>query len=136
MIKYAITGKYEGVVNAVFDANGVLRMLDLTNATLDDKQTQYFWINMAMHKQHLQNFLTTARLQAQEAFEKVTFAQFYEAYNVKEGKKRAEAVWSRLSAADQVKAYNYIPVIRSKKQISGQAMPHPVTYLNQQRWND
>ena len=84
----------------------------------------------------LHAFLESSRLQAVEVIAKVTFNDFYEEYGVKEGKKRAEAAWNKMPEAEQVKAFLYIPKIKGIKQRNGQAMPHPITYLNQTRWND
>lgn len=66
----------------------------------------------------------------------LTFDLFYDAYGVKEGKKKAEASWKKLSAGEQLKAYLYIKTLEGKLKISGLAKPYPATYLNNKRWED
>jgi hypothetical protein len=136
MKKFALTGSFTGVVYACYDENGVLCSLETSQAQLRSRQVEYIFRNAAIFFDELPQFLATTKMKSVEVVEDVTFDMFYAAFGNKEGRKKAEAAWNKMSEAEQLKAYHYIPILKTKKQISGQALPYPASYLNQARWND
>ena len=69
------------------------------------------------------------------------FETFWKAYPRKEAKGRARNVWKRLkptaSLLDRMlEAVSQQRASRSGKRITGQFIPHPATWLNDQRWED
>jgi hypothetical protein len=72
---------------------------------------------------------------------KLRFAHFWEQYPRKEGKKKAEEVWLRLAPSEELTQRILAAVEAHKKtpqwtKDGGQFIPHPTTFLNQERWND
>jgi hypothetical protein len=128
--------KFTGGVEYTFNAEGILVCIDMRDATLTEEQRLYLWFNRPRSVNHVETFAVAASLMITEKLVEITFEQFYEAYGYKEGRKKAETAWNRLSKAEQLKAYQYIATIKTKKQISGQALQYPASYLNSARWND
>lgn len=136
MRKFVITGTYHGTVHVAYSTSGLLQLIDISAAQLTPKQSIYLFQNVPFELDDLQQFCTHAKLNVVEQEVELTFDMFYEAYNVKEGRKKAEAVWAKLSRPEQLKAYLYIEQMNRKKKLSGEALPYPATYLHQARWND
>ncbi|MBX2903105.1 MAG: hypothetical protein KF872_06055 [Chitinophagales bacterium] len=136
MSNYVITSnKFEGAFYLAY-GNGWLVKLDLTEANLSKEQHAYVLGNLPLKENELKAFAATAKLQCKEQITQVTFEVFYNAYGYKEGRKKAENAWNKLSKAEQIKAYQYISVLKAKKAFSNENLPYPATYLNQQRWSD
>jgi len=66
----------------------------------------------------------------------LTFETFWNKYNYKEGgsKKKAQAIWDRLSEKDRTAALNWIPKYENILIKQGVAKMYVTTYLNQKRW--
>lgn len=69
------------------------------------------------------------------------FAEFYAAYPRKVGRANAEKAWGKLSPSSELcRTIAADIAARSKtwdwQKDGGQFVPHPATYLNQQRWTD
>lgn len=116
--------------------DGRLERIDTSEAELDDQRHEWVHSRFPLRLDKLERFCQVAGLVRTEVADEVTFEAFYNAYGYKEGRRKAEAAWNRLPKAEQIKAYRYIPRLKSKKIQSGEALPYPATYLNQQRWND
>ena len=72
-----------------------------------------------------------------EVLESIDFAASWNRYNDKARSSRVktERVWNRMSRAEQVKAYNYVP--KYFNSIPGGVMKkYATTYLNDQLWNN
>jgi len=72
----------------------------------------------------------------QKVVREVTFQEFYWTYPVHERKLRASKLWDKLGETDRLLAFNYIAVMKMKKNASGQYWPAPDSYLAQRRWED
>jgi hypothetical protein len=67
----------------------------------------------------------------------ILFDQFWSIYPVKKVKKTAEQKWSKLNDKDKKAILEDIPKrIESDDSWIRGFIPHPTTYLNQERWND
>ena len=66
----------------------------------------------------------------------ISFDDFWNLYNKKVGSKsKAETKWFKLKDLDRLKIMSTLPMfIKSIK--DKQYQPHPITYLNNERWND
>lgn len=138
MKKFAITGKnFTGVAFAYYSIE-TESLLDLqtSQAQLSLSQVNKLFKNIPVLVIELLEWCERVELNVIEVVEKVTFEEWYKDYGVLEGKKKALASWNKLDESEHIKAFLYNRVMRSKKKISGEAMPYPATYLNQQRWND
>ncbi len=65
----------------------------------------------------------------------ISFDTFWNIYNKKINSKDSELKWNKLNDSDRQKIINTLPSFLSKI-TDKQFQPHPVTYLNQKRWND
>jgi hypothetical protein len=68
----------------------------------------------------------------------MTFNQFWEAYDYKVGRKKAEKAWKRLNELNKMAIANHLPryVASTYKDGTYPSRKHPSTYLNQESWND
>ena len=66
----------------------------------------------------------------------VHFEEFWNLYPVKKGKKTAEQKWCRLDRETQNLILADIPERKNDDGWKRGYIPHPTTYLNQERWND
>lgn len=68
----------------------------------------------------------------------VRFEEFWSLYPVKEAKKTCAQKWKRLgldNIADEIIAKVGLQLLNDRKWVAGFA-PNPLTYINQERWND
>ena len=69
----------------------------------------------------------------------MSFAQFYALYPRKQGRRAAEKSWDRLTRQEQAEAYQALPnhlEYWKLKQTEKDYIPHPATWINQNRWED
>jgi hypothetical protein len=71
----------------------------------------------------------------------VHFEKFWTAYPKKIGKKTAYAVWQKINPSEELTENIVQAVVKSRKtqdwlKDGGQFIPHPTTYLHQERWDD
>ena len=74
-----------------------------------------------------------------EELQQESFDKFYEAYPRKENRKWAFRAWLKLSQKDQTDAFEWIAKMKKyhpRWQWDWQFIPHPATYLNNERWKD
>ena len=125
---------FTGYVSIVFGDNGLLQSTDMSTATLSEQQQRWFLHNIPSVEADLQRIIASSdTAKIMEVKQEVTFEDFYRRYGNKVGKKEAQRKWARMSKAEQIKAYNFIP-----KYLQGLtvAMMYPASYLNAERWND
>jgi hypothetical protein len=135
MKKFVLTGKFDGRI-LVWYQDGVLVKISYEEAVMTEKQRVWFKAAVAVNEEGLMESLG-GHFVVVEEFEEVQFIDFYKAFDNKVGKIRAEGVWKRMSKADQLKAYMYIPRYKTwLKTNPGVGQLHPVTYLNAKRWED
>lgn len=125
-----------GAIYFTYNDAGWLEVVDISEAELSPPQRQWLLNNLPITEGLLPKLATAIKYIFTEVLTEVTFERFYEEYGVKEARKKAQSAWDKLAAKEQLKAYNYIPKLRTKTMNASIAMPYPATYLNQQRWND
>jgi hypothetical protein len=123
------------VITFNFNGTGTLIRIELP-AEFEREQVEWIVNRLPLSTEEIERFARQSQLRVEEQITQVTFDEFYRQYAVKEGRKKAETAWAKLSTAEQIKAHKYVPVLRSKKHLTGENLPYPATYLNQQRWND
>lgn len=64
------------------------------------------------------------------------FVQFWEKYDYKKGKAKAESAWRKLSKKDKQDAIKAIDVYKEDCRKCDREMKHPATYINQRTWED
>ena len=139
MITYSLTSSaFEGEVIFDFDDNGLLVRYDASGANLTEGQQVFLLRRLPRELAQIKTFLEnspTARFTPIE--QEVSFDMFWNRYNekVRSSKKKAMKIWSRLSRADQIKAYRYIA--RYEQSLyQGTPKKYAETYLNAEIWNN
>ncbi|MBD1434850.1 DUF4373 domain-containing protein [Sphingobacterium sp. DN00404] len=67
---------------------------------------------------------------------KYPFENFWDLYPVKVGKKKCVEKWENLKDTDKAKVLDTLPGFIAYKPFDTFNHPNPLTYLNQERWND
>jgi hypothetical protein len=65
----------------------------------------------------------------------IPFIEFWSVYPRKDAKKKASEKWATMTDADRKAAIDGIPGMKARAS-APRFIPHPTTYLNQERWND
>jgi len=137
---YSFTGReFEGHVLLEYDEHGYLMKYDATEAQLNIAQTQWLVHKMPRTLQELrQVFSRLKNVQiTKQVVKDVDFEMFWSKYNDKSrsSKKKSRERWNRLSKADQVRAYNHIPIY-FRNIPPGIAAKYAETYLNHALWDN
>jgi len=137
MTKYIVTGKkFDGCIELYYNEKARLCKL-VIDTELSVEQFTALMQKVPQTTAALPAFEKIGSLKIVEEVIPVTFEDFYNEFGNKVGKLKAETAWKRLTHADQVKAYLYIGRYKSwLKMNPGVAQLHPVTFLNQKRWED
>jgi predicted metallopeptidase len=64
-----------------------------------------------------------------------TFEDFWQAYDYKKSKKKAQQKWNRLSVDEKIAIMEHVPMY-IKSTPDKQYRKHPTTYLNGECWED
>lgn len=64
------------------------------------------------------------------------FDLFWETYDYKKGKVKAESSWKKLTKVQKEEAIKAIPLYKEDCKRNDRQMKHPATYLNQRTWED
>lgn len=94
---------------------------------------------MCHHYDYLKDYIK--ELEEMPPFDSEKFEHFWKEYPRKMAKKVAEKIWLRMKVDDELFATIMTALDNQKKsnqwtQNKGQYIPHPTTWLNQERWND
>ena len=108
MKRFLITNtKFTGTAEIIYNAAGLLIIIDLANCIMDKVQTAYFkkLVPTIMDDLlHNNPFSADTLIIASEL--EVTFDMFWNAYQKKINRKRAEVLWVKLAKMEQVQAYS------------------------------
>jgi hypothetical protein len=137
MNRYIITSsKFTGEINVLYGLDNRLLYIDFMKCDLNDEQITYFKDKLPIY--YSENFggvfgrseLTVIK----EGF-KVTFEQWWNRYNVKHNKLRAEKIWNKLTIGDQVNAFfKYTMYERHLTINNWKTKADPDTYLRNRYW--
>jgi len=133
MKKYQLTGR-SGISCVLTYAEGVLRGIDFgENST---EPSFFVWIaEFLFFEQDLANVCKQAKSTFAEVIDFVpTFECFWERYNYKFDRKRAEDKWNKLKEADKIAAIRYIDTYKNELRRTGVAQMYAKTYLQNQVW--
>lgn len=138
---------YQVFVDDSFDLREVLVAVKISNAeyltlSREDRMIPYHTICqgigfLSTHCRTSEELERTAKANYWKLFklsERVSFEDFWEAYNHKVDKKRAQDKWKKLKPADQLKAYRYIGKYLSELRTTGVAQLYPKTYIQNRVW--
>lgn len=126
--------KFTGKVIVKFNDQDCFAWIDFSEADISFEQVKWFLKKLPANSRAMGMY---AGLDVSEVRETIDFAAFWNLYNDKARSSRVktERVWNRMSRAEQVKAYNYVP--KYFQSIPGGVMKkYATTYLNDQLWNN
>lgn len=107
----------------------------LTEGLLTEEQYSFLLERFPQRMEHMEAWKKFKKFDVVEQFKEVTFEDFYQKYNHKFNRQRAEKLWYKLSKADQLMAYKYISRYYARM-AKGVNPKYPDTYLNNKPWND
>jgi hypothetical protein len=133
-MRYLITSKRSDTqVTLGYDERGLLNEVLITNAA-DVAAIEYTFRHAPIREEEVKVVFNQPHLVFTTL--NVSFLDFWVKYNNKEGKKDAERAWSRMSAANQQLAFNYIQRYRDACMRDRKHIMYPATYLRAERWLD
>lgn len=128
--------KIKGEIIFTYGEGGRLSSL-LISEPIEDSQYAFLFKFMPWELSMLQAFaaLTKDATFVEKQME-VTFDMFWNRYNDKErsSKKKTEAYWKKMTTADQVKAYLFIPKYERRRGTAEKK--YATTYLRDELWNN
>lgn len=130
MKKFIVTGSFAGQLNIVYTENDLLGKVEYMGGELLPEQIGWLQRNLPIvYDSTFPAFVAKSKLTFIEERYEVTFEQFWEAYDLKVHKKRAQDAWGRMSKADKVKALMGVAPYDRHLQRSGYGKAHADTYL-------
>lgn len=139
MRKFILTGaKFTGQIELVFDDREFIVMVDFQKANLNKNQTSYFLNNSPAIIPSLEGFVKDNHFTCVESDFEITWEMFWNKYAMKVDKKRAEAVWSKLSKNSKIAAFYGIDKYERylRRTATWRNKMEPKTYLANERWED
>lgn len=105
MRKFIITSpRFSGQAELVYDANGLLRIIDLTGSDMDGMITGAFKKAVPVESANLRLSFSSETVIIEADFE-VTFEMFWKEYPLHRNRYKVQEIWKKLSKPDQVIAY-------------------------------
>jgi len=121
-----------------FNSKGLLTAFESIGLT--DEQLQWVYDHFPAHISSIAILRDKKKLNFVEVPEVVDFDRFFNNYSTLYGdrldKKKAEQIWTRMSTAKQLAAYEFIPRFFNRCKRNGVAAKYAKTYLSQEPWND
>jgi hypothetical protein len=144
MKKFVITSpKFSGEINVLYgqpegEMPGKLQFIDFMKCDLNEEQINYFKSKLpALYQEDISAAFGKSELTIMESGYRVSFDMFWERYNNKKNRLRAEKQWNKLSAADQANAYfKYYLYERYCKLNPWYNKALPETYLGDRYWEN
>jgi len=133
-MRYLITGTKSSMQLILgYDGRGLLCEVQVTDA-VDEAAIEWTVRNVPIQESQVREVFKAAHLKMTVL--QVTFAEFWQRYNVKEGKLDAEKAWTRMPIADQQLAFDYVQRYRDACLRDRKHLQYPATYLRAKRWLD
>ena len=126
--------KYTGKVTVKFNDQDCFAGIDFSEADVTVAQVKWFLMRIPANS-HAMGIFPEGMVA--EVLESIDFTAFWNRYDDKARSSRikTDRVWNRMSRAEKVKAYNFVP--KYFRSIPGGVMKkYATTYLNDQLWNN
>ena len=109
MKRYLITSAtFTGEIQVLYGQDAKLLYIDFLNCELTEQQISFFKSHLPVYwseENFNKAFAEAKSINVVEQGYKITFEQFWNKYNLKHNRIRAEKLWLKLSDADKVNAY-------------------------------
>jgi hypothetical protein len=135
MKEFIFTSKlFEGSLRFRYNVDGTLEQFEC-KAELTPQQVNFFTNNFPFRLE----FLKLIEEKAQGKMVEITylsFENFWEAYDYKVDKIKAQKYWEKMSKVDKALALTGIYKYRNRSIIKGISLVYPERYLKYKRWED
>lgn len=127
---------FTGQLTFVYNENEVLTGY-INDADMTDGQFAYLFCKFPFSIALLEELAKGDTVTLTRVIEEVTFDQFYETYGYKMDRQQALKAWEKLSAADQIRAYEAIPAYNHYLLKNGHIQRlYPASYLNGRKFEN
>jgi hypothetical protein len=135
-MKYAITSaQLDGCITLEYEAEGGMLVSASFDFAMRADQAAWLSKHFPTNERFIESLKTSISGTVHKYESLPTFADFYNKYGNKVGKKEAETAWKKLTDAERVQALRHI--VKYKQSIKGwQDMLMPASYLNKKRFLD
>lgn len=135
MKRFLITNpRFDGEAVLLYNEAGMLVKIDCTHTNMDAATMKHFKAAAPVSVMNLKEGFSNETVIAESSIE-ITFEQFWQKYDHKFNRQRAEKLWERLSKSDRLKAYFEMDKYnRYLQKNDTQAKLHPDTYLRNKAW--
>lgn len=137
---YTVTGTNTSIVwQFKYHLSGLLAEFKLIEGELDQKQVRWLFIlgNFPYQEKQIKGWVAIKNFKIEVGLPDLSFESFWNAYNLKSKKTRAQQLYDKLTDADKVLAINHIKRYDNwLRQQKGMAKALPDTYIYQKRWLD
>lgn len=139
MNKYIITSpRFTGEINVLYGLDNKLLFIDFMKCDLNEEQIEYFKTKLPVlfSDRFTEAFGNSKLTIVPEGYE-VSFDEFWNRYNHKVNRIRAEKEWQKLSAADRVNAFFKFPLYERHLALNAwKNKAGPDRYLKERFWQD
>jgi hypothetical protein len=135
MKQFLITNpRYTGEAIAVYNDKGLLQKLDVSQTDMQPPAIDAFKKQVPVFAENLsKSFGPQTIIVGNDIL--ISFMEFWEKYDHKFKKERAEQVWDRLSKSDRALAFDRLDKYHKHlRKIPDQAKLYPDTYLRSKAW--
>lgn len=133
---YIVTGKKTGQITFKFDVNGDLVLFKYEGNPLTEKQRKWLYPRIPIQEKSMSMWSAIPEFTVTKGEPDLSFDNFWNAYNNKAKKIKAEQLWNRLSNDDKFNAIAFIKRYDNWLRQKGTAKALPDTYISQKRWLD
>lgn len=137
MNKYIITSpKFSGEIHVLYGTDNKLLFIDFMKSVLSEEQIDYFKTKLpVVFSENFMDSFGNSKLNVVQEGYKVTFDQFWNRYQNKVNRLRAEKQWNKLSEADQVNAFAKYPMYERHLLLNPwKTKVDPERYLKDRYW--
>lgn len=129
---------FVGEVYIVYDDTDTLCCIDLRHAQLSREQVHYMRTHTpTVYDNNFTRSFGIAKLYFVEEQYRVSFDEWWQRYNRKINRARAERLWDRLSKVEQIQAFNGIVAYdRHLQHNSWKTKADPETYIRNKYWQN
>lgn len=133
---YIVTGKKNGQITFKFDLNGDLILFKYEGEPLTEQQRKWLYPRIPTQENKMGMWTAIKEFTVTKGEPDLSFENFWNTYNNKAKKIKAQELWKKLSKNDRFNAIAFIKRYDNWLRLKGTAKALPDTYLRQKRWLD
>lgn len=138
MRRFLVTNseKFDGTAEIVYNGNGMLCKVDLQNCLFSPVMLSAFIRAVPVQISQLDTSFSSGTTVVEAEYE-ISFDMFWEAYDKKINRKRAEILWAKLAKPQKVKAFFGVSAYNKYLKAEGwRKKADPEKYLRDQYWEN